>query len=795
METKTSFFARFKAWRPIAAIINHIRNKLMVAFFAVALIPLTIAGLVAFTVSYQALQEQTFGQLTALQTVKANTIQQWLTSRRNDVKTLSENPAIVQATNDFLAAIAETGDGNHDLGSERVRSLYLGQSDLATAGDTSSYTAVHAQWHPFFQEYGAEYAYHDIYLIDKDGDIVYSTEKEDDFGTNLMTGPYADTSLADAFRQTVSVSDRDFTMIEDFAVFPISGEPESFITSPIIHNGEVAGVLAFEMPIDRLNAIMQESTGMGDSGETYLVGADYLFRSDSRFAEALGVASTVFNPDLVVNTTAVNSALAGNSGIQTIQDYRGTSVLSSWSPLVVQPPTATDPNGITWAVLAEIDSAEVNAPIFLLAGVVGALVLISAFVVVGVSVLLANNLTRQVDEIDTLFGEIGMGDFDARATVVSTDELGQMAEALNAMLDNTLTLIQSREERDEMQQSIMKLLEEIAGLAEGDLTIEAEVTADMTGAIADSFNLMIEQLRDIISNVQDATLQVSASANEIQATAEHLASGSESQAGQIIDTSAAIDEMTVSIQQVSENAALSAAVGEQATTNAQQGSHAVNNTIQGMNRIREQVQETSKRIKRLGESSQEIGEIVHLIGDIADRTSILALNASIQAAMAGDAGRGFAVVAEEVERLAERSTEATKQIDTLIRTIQNETYEAVSAMETMTNQVVEGSALANEAGQALTEIEGVSQRLSELIQSISQASKQQARGSETIARAMNEIADVTQQTAAGTKQAAVSINNLSTLADGLRQSVSTFRLPEMTSSMANGTSGGHSRAA
>jgi len=389
-----------------------------------------------------------------------------------------------------------------------------------------------------------------------------------------------------------------------------------------------------------------------------------------------------------------------------------------------------------------------------------------------------DSILLQVDNLTNLFSQIGMGDFDARAEVLSDDALGQLTISLNATLDNTLALIQSREERDAMQASIMKLLEEVADVADGDLTVEAEVTADMTGAIADSFNFMIQQLRTVIGDVQDATLQVSASANEVQATAEHLAQGSESQAAQIVDTSAAIDEMTISIQQVSDNAALSATVGEQATANAQQGARAVQDTIQGMNQIREQVQETAKRIKRLGESSQEIGEIVQLINDIADRTSILALNASIQAAMAGEAGRGFAVVAEEVERLAERSTEATKQINTLIRAIQNETNEAVAAMESTTREVVKGHQLANEAGQSLVEIESVSNRLSELIQSISLAAKQQARGSETVARSMSEIAEVTQQTAAGTKQAAVSINNLAALADDLRGSVSAFKLPD-----------------
>jgi len=392
--------------------------------------------------------------------------------------------------------------------------------------------------------------------------------------------------------------------------------------------------------------------------------------------------------------------------------------------------------------------------------------------------VVSQGITRQVDRIMSLFSQIGIGDFTARAEVVSSDELGTVATSLNAMLDNTLSLIQTREERDSIQSSIIKLLDEVSGVAEGDLTRDAEVSADVTGAIADSFNYMLEQLRRIVSDVQDATLQVSSSAAEIQTTAEHLAQGSEAQAMQISNVAAAIEEMAVSIQQVSENAALSATVGEQATANARQGAQVVQDTIGGMGRIREQVQETAKRIKRLGESSQEIGEIVQLIDDIADRTSILALNASIQAAMAGEAGRGFAVVAEEVERLAERSTQATKQIATLTRTIQGETNEAVAAMESTTREVVDGSQLANQAGQALREIENVSERLAELIQSISLASKQQARGSEALAQSMDEISEVTQQTAAGTKQAAVSISNLATLAEALRNSVSAFRLPE-----------------
>ena len=386
-------------------------------------------------------------------------------------------------------------------------------------------------------------------------------------------------------------------------------------------------------------------------------------------------------------------------------------------------------------------------------------------------------ITRQVRNLVAVFDRIEQGDYQTRAAILSDDELGRMTGAVNRSLDRTLTLIQSSDEKEEIQRSIMKLLNEVSGVADGDLSKDAEVSADMTGAIADSFNYMIEQLRGIIGNVQHATLQVSSAANQIHTSADGLVKGSESQAEQIVSTSAAIDEMATSIQQVSDNAALSSTVAQQALTTARQGNAAVRNTIDGMGRIREQAQETAKRIKRLGETSQEIGQIVQLIDDIADRTSILALNASIQAAAAGDAGRGFGVVAEEVERLAVRSTEATKKIAALVKAIQGETGEAVAAMEKSIQEVVGGSKVANQAGDSLQEIETVSMRLADLIQQISLAAKQQARGSEALARSMTDISQITRQTATGTKQAAHSVDSLAKLAEELRNSVSTFRLP------------------
>jgi twitching motility protein PilJ len=390
---------------------------------------------------------------------------------------------------------------------------------------------------------------------------------------------------------------------------------------------------------------------------------------------------------------------------------------------------------------------------------------------------LQRTVTEQIVEINRLFDRISVGDLAARAEARSGDELGRLTVSLNRMLDNTLTLVQSSEERDRIQRSIEKLLDEVAGVAEGDLTKEAEVTAEVTGAIADSFNYMIAELRNIIAQVQQTTLQVSAAANQIQRTAEELATGSEKQSSQIVETTSAVDEMAQSIQHVSSNAVSAARVAKEALENARRGAGAVVKTIEGMHAIRGRVQETARRIKRLGESSQEIGEIVSLIGDIADRTSILALNASIQASAAGEEGRGFAVVAEEVESLAERAAESAKRIAGLIKMIQQDMNEAVGAMEETTREVVGGSNVANEAGQKLDQIETVSTELASLIQSISESSRMQARGSESVAHAMSDISSVTRRTAEGARQAAESIRNLARLADELRHSVSRFKVP------------------
>ena len=336
---------------------------------------------------------------------------------------------------------------------------------------------------------------------------------------------------------------------------------------------------------------------------------------------------------------------------------------------------------------------------------------------------------------------------------------------------------QQVKQNERNQEAILRLLDELSSLADGDLTVQATVTEDITGAIADSINYAIEALRELVATINDSSGQLDGTARQTQALAAHLAKASGAQSKQIGSATESIGAMASSTEEVSGNAERASDVARHSVDIAHKGGDAVRRTIDGMNAIRETIQETSKRIKRLGESSQEIGNIVELINDIAEQTNILALNASIQASMAGEAGRGFAVVADEVQRLAERAANATKQIEVLVRTIQTDTNEAVVSMERSTTDVVGGALLAENAGAALEEIEQVSNQIASLVQNISASSRQQASAAGAIARNMQVLREISAQTADSTSATSNSIGKLAELSAQLRKSVSGFRLP------------------
>ena len=351
--------------------------------------------------------------------------------------------------------------------------------------------------------------------------------------------------------------------------------------------------------------------------------------------------------------------------------------------------------------------------------------------------------------------------------------------------DTRVRLQQTSEANERNQQAIMRLLDEIADLADGDLSANATVTEDFTGAIADSINFTIDQLRTLVKSINQSTELVTSAAAETSTTASQLSQASANQAKEITAATSSINSIASSMNDVSGQAGESAKVAGQSVEIANKGNLAVQNTIDGMDKIREQIQKTSKQIKRLGESSQEIGDIVSLINDIAEQTNILSLNAAIQASMAGEAGRGFAVVADEVQRLAERSSSATKQIEVLVKTIQADTNEAVISMEQTTTEVVEGARLAEDAGVALGEIEQVSNDLAQLIEQISGAAQTQSESANAISQTMNVIQEITSQTSSGTSATAGSIGNLAEMAVEMQNSVAGFKLPDAESDAMN----------
>ena len=807
-----------------------ITRKLIALLIVIGLLPMIAVAISMYRSSSDGLFDKSFAQLEAIKTIKAKQVSDYFGFIDNQIRTFSENVAVVDAMKAFPAAEksareeagataadieqmrghlrgyyaeqfgAEYGSRNNGatpptdeqfqpLDDDSIFLQYqyisgnanpLGEKEkLDFADDGTKYSELHKKYHPWVRSYLQKFGYYDIFLCDiESGDIVYSVFKELDFTTSLSTGPYSETNFGRAFQLAAAAESADEVFLVDYEEYvPSYNDAASFISTAIYDGDKKIGVAIFQMPIDRIAAIMSERTGMGESGETYAVGTDKLLRNDSRFTP-----DTMMNPEYVIDTKAVKEAFKGNTGLEVIDDYRGVPVLSAWSPVKIYEGVPGRAEPITWALMSEIDDEEVRRPLTFLNVAQSGLAWIIGAMVLGSLVIwfVARGISQQANSIKEMLGNIGIGILDARAEKITNDELGEVAEALNAMSDTTLSLIESDEKRSSVQNSIEDLIGEMEQIAGGNLSVNADVKEDITGTIAGTVNHMTEQLRMIVQQVQNATYLVTTSADDIASESTQLSQETEAQAQKIGNTSAEVLQITGEFQNVAKKTEESVEVAQKARESANKGYRAVTDTVEGMDRIREQVQTTSKRIKRLGESSQEVGEIVQLISDIADRTSILALNASIQASMAGDAGQGFAVVAEEVERLAERSTDATKQISMLIKAIQTGTSEAIADMEEATREVVEGSQLATQAGQTLAEINEVSQQLETSIRKVSDSALEQAEAATKIASTMNDISSTTKQSAERSRLNTDQVSALATLANQLGDSVSRFRLEEAT---------------
>ncbi|HEY6971580.1 MAG TPA: methyl-accepting chemotaxis protein [Candidatus Angelobacter sp.] len=389
---------------------------------------------------------------------------------------------------------------------------------------------------------------------------------------------------------------------------------------------------------------------------------------------------------------------------------------------------------------------------------------------------IANGVIAPVHHLTQFSERLSQGDFRAKAEVHSADDFGYIAENLNRAAEESSRAMFNQEAQETLQKSVTEFLTITSQIARGDLTLRGKVSSDALGNVVDSVNYMLDNFCKVLERVRKAAVDVQSSANEILIASEEMSSGAIQQDQEITNTSSAVEQLTVSMKQVSNNAEASAEAARRALDAAEQGNRSVRDTLEGMQRIRSSVQATAKRIKALGDRSLEISEIVNVINDITEQTNLLALNAAIEAARAGEAGRGFAVVADEVRKLAEHSRNATKDIAALIKAIQAETNDAVVVMEEGTKEVEIGAKLADQAGKALEAISTVVRQSAELVQEISLASKQQVRGTEGVANAMQIISNITRQTSQGARQTARTVEQLVHMSEQLNEALSQFRV-------------------
>ena len=391
-------------------------------------------------------------------------------------------------------------------------------------------------------------------------------------------------------------------------------------------------------------------------------------------------------------------------------------------------------------------------------------------------IIIGNRVLFPVKQLVNFAQQLGQGDYRARASVDSADDFGVIAENLNRAAESSSRAMFNQEAQETLQRSVTEFLTIVSQIARGDLSLRGRVTTDPLGNVVDSVNYMLDNFCKVLERVRKAAIDVQGGANEILIASEEMSSGALQQDQEITNTSSAVEQLTVSMKQVSNNAEASAEAARRALDAAEQGNRAVRDTLEGMQRIRSSVQATAKRIKTLGDRSLEISEIVKVINDITEQTNLLALNAAIEAARAGEAGRGFAVVADEVRKLAEHSRNATKDIAALIKAIQAETNDAVVVMEEGTKEVEIGARLADQAGRALDAISSVVRQSAELVQEISLASKQQVRGTEGVANAMQIISNITRQTSQGARQTARTVEQLVHMSEQLNEALSQFRV-------------------
>jgi methyl-accepting chemotaxis protein len=678
------------------------------------------------------------------------------------------------------------------------------KEEFNAAQDNSIYTQLHRAYHPTIRDYMNRFVFQDVYLVDADsGNVVYSVLKQLDFGTSLIEGPYADTGLAQVFNEVNQAGGNtpDFVSLVDFTPYlPAYQNQAAFIASPIYDENRKIGVAIFQLAIDRVNDIMTYDRSWrldesGRTGEAIIVASDNTLRNDSRFlvedreAYLSAVEATEMLSQEVINTiklkdtsvglqkmdnTGTRNAFSGIAGFDTMPDYRGEMVLSAYAPINVA--------GLNWAIFSNLSDEESYEQLAALTDGIQqasyniAVVILVLGIVLGA--LLSFFVARPIQHLAVTMTKVAEGDFTARSNIRSKDELGALSKTFNALLDERLTQLAKAERENEMlNNSIIELLKASFQLSQRDLTVQVPVTEDVTGPLADAINQMAQETSKVLLNVRQISEQVASASNQVKVQAENVSRTAEEERAVVATTMTELAAASEAMNKIAEVAQSCNEIAAEATRTTQIALETVTGTVNGMGEIRETIHETEKRIKRLGERSQEISGIVDIINNIAERTHVLALNASMQAAAAGEAGRGFSVVADEVQRLAESSRNATSQISALVKNIQVETNDTIATMDKTIGQVVDGSRLAERAGEQMKETQDTTANLVKVVEQIAMASQQQARISNELREHAQSIQSSSEETGRQLEEQTIQTDRLVEYAQQLIESIGVFKLP------------------